>query len=250
MLKQMSEHFEQKVPEDYNLCVNFEVESEGDEAFEWHLSCGGGRAVWGPGHLTDVDVTFSMDRDTLGNVYSGKWSGLTAAGRAHLSESAPLDFNTGRPNSLKRIVRLACTVVRLFIGHLRRFSISREFMRSGYYFLSHFFSAETPTRVRFGAEHTRRIHGGDAAALFYHPGLRSAYYMVRPGQVLNEDGAKDPMHQCFILISGQGAVTICDKESPARPGEAIYIPPGTVHMLRPEGDEPVEIIWLAWGESA
>lgn len=94
------------------------------------------------------------------------------------------------------------------------------------------------------------MHGAGACPLFYHHGLRSAYYCVTTDDILNEDGARDPMSQAFLVNAGTAAATVGDREIEVSPGDAIYIPPQSVHMLRTDGPGPLEIIWLAWGEGA
>ncbi len=221
MLLEMSKAFEKKLPEDYEISVNLKVDE-----FVWHVVAKDGELKYGAGEMEDAEWTLSMSSDTLRKTYEAEWSGLTAAGRAHIQESAPINFTLPKDKP------------------------PLEAMQMGYFFMTHFFSPEYPTRIKFGPDHTRKIHGGNAAALFYHPGLRSSYYCVKPGEVLNEDGAKDPMHQSFIVIGGKGVAEIDEKELRVSSGDAVYVPPNTVHKLSPSEDEMIELIWLAWGEGA
>jgi len=226
-----------KVPADYNLRINLEIAGVGGKAGEgmgesagpeltWHVVSQDGGLEYGPGLLEEADTTLKLNTDTLWRLYSGQWSGLGAAGRAHIRESAPLDFSI--PPGVHPL----------------------EAMRRGYFFVTHFFSADVPTRVPFGEGHTRKVHGGHAAPLFYDRGIRSAYYRLEPGDVLNEDGARDPMHQGFIVIGGSGVATIGEHRFQVRQGQAVYIPADTIHMLAPDGPAALELIWLAWGERA
>lgn len=225
MLREMAAAYAGKIPEGYDLKANIVVR-DGDGETQWHVLSEGGQLTHGPGLAGDAQTTLTMTGETLAKLYRGQWSGLGAAGRAHIRDAAPIDFTI--PQGLHPL----------------------EAMRRGYYFLTHFFSVSSPTLIPFGPEHTRKIHGGHAAPLFYDAGLRSAYYRLEPGDVLNEDGAKDPMHQGFVVISGRGAATIGQRTLVVRAGQAVYIPANTIHMLRPEGGEPVELIWLAWGAKA
>lgn len=222
MLEAMSAAYAQKVQAGCELTVNISVDGERT----WHVTTREGRTTWGPGFLSGVDTVFTLSREALAKLFTGEWAGLTAAGRAGIRDPAPLDFTI--PDGVSPL----------------------QAMRSGYFFITHFFSTETPTRIRFGPGHTRKIHGGQATPLFYHPGLRSAYYRVTPADRLNEDGARDPLHQAFIVIGGRGWATVGDRRFPVAAGEAIYIEPNSIHLLETEGPDDLEIIWLAWGDGA
>jgi mannose-6-phosphate isomerase-like protein (cupin superfamily) len=231
MLVEMSRAYQAKLPPDCDLRVNIEVNTPpaagaSPAGFQWHVISSGGELTYGPGLVEGADTTLTLTADTLRRLYRGEWSGLGAAGRASIRDAAPLDFTI--PPGVHPLAA----------------------MRRGYYFVTHFFSVDVPTRVPFGEGHTRKIHGGHAAPLFYGEGLRSAYYRLEPGDVLNDDGARDPMHQGFIIIGGCGIATIGELRFNIRQGQAVYIPPHTVHMLTPGGPTAVELIWLAWGEKA
>jgi mannose-6-phosphate isomerase-like protein (cupin superfamily) len=86
--------------------------------------------------------------------------------------------------------------------------------------------------------------------LFYHPGFRSAWYLIKKGERLNEPGDTNPFPQGFIFISGEGFAKIGEETVPVRAGEAYYIPPGSDHVVWTESDQPLELIFLAWGEGA
>ncbi len=221
MLLDMSEAFEKKLPDDYNISVNIEV----DDTI-WHVSSKDGEFHYGEGKMEGAEWELYLDQDTLSKVYHGEWSGLTAAGRADIKEPAPINFSLPKDRS------------------------PLEAMQMGYFFMTHFFTPEYPTRIKFGHEHTRKIHGGNAAALFYHPGLRSSYYSLERDEVLNEDGAKDPMHQCFIIIGGKGTAEVDERKIEVSRGDAIYVPPNTIHKLWATDHDLLELIWLAWGEGA
>lgn len=226
MLTEMSEAFEAKVPPDYSLKACLEITTADSDTVQWYVSCADGRLQYGEGTIRDPDTTFSLGEETLEKLYAGTWNGLTAAGRASLSDPAPLNFS------------------------LPRGANPLDAMRRGYFLVTHFFNTSNPTTLKFGPEHTRKVHGAGACPLFYHHGLRSAYYCVTTDDILNEDGAKDPMSQAFLVIAGTGTATVGDNEIAVSPGDAVYVPPRSVHMLRTDGPDPLEIIWLAWGEGA
>jgi mannose-6-phosphate isomerase-like protein (cupin superfamily) len=94
------------------------------------------------------------------------------------------------------------------------------------------------------------VHGGHAIPLYYYPGFRSAWYLIKKGERLNELGDISPFPQAFIFISGKGFAKIGEKTMRVRAGEAYYIPPGSEHVVWTEGDNSLELIYLAWGEGA
>lgn len=229
MLSEMTESYRLKTPSDYDIRVNIKVlpaNGASGEPFCWYVSCESGVVSAGEGQLSDAQTTFTMAYETLHNMYTGLWSGLTAAGRAHIRDRAPLEFSL--PPGVHPL----------------------QAMQKGYFFLTHFFNKENPTCIRFGPSHTRNIHGAGAAALFYYPGLRSAYYAITSSDKMNADLAKDPFSQAFIVISGKGRAKIADRTMDVSKGMALYIPPGSIHILETDGPEPLEIIWIAWGPGA
>ncbi len=228
MLEEMAEMFKQKIPPDFAFCVNLEVStSEHDgAAYCYHVVCGSQNAELGDGKAHNALLTLTLDTHTLANLASGKWSGLTAAGRARARDSAPLDFVL--PEGVD----------------------ASQVMPTAIFFLTHFFNRHNPTRFKFGPEHVRKVHGAGAAVLFYAPGLRSAYYAVFPEDRANADMATDPFFQAFIVIGGEGRATIGQNTFPVSKGDVLYIPPDHIHILETDGPEPLEVIWLAWGAKA
>lgn len=74
--------------------------------------------------------------------------------------------------------------------------------------------------------------------------------MVKPGERLNEPGDRNPFPQAFVFIAGEGWTTIGDQTVRVRAGEAYYVPPNAEHIVWTERDEPLVLIYLAWGEGA
>ena len=105
-------------------------------------------------------------------------------------------------------------------------------------------------KILLGEEHSRLVHGGHVVGLFYDKGLRSAWYAVNKGERLNSPDDSNPFPQAFIFLSGKGKAQIGDKVISVKGGEAYYIPPGSSHVAWTEEDEPLELLFLAWGEGA
>lgn len=174
----------------------------------------------------DSEVTFMCNIGLLNKIYSGEITGLTAIARENMSDDAPLNiqFNPKAP-------------------------FTKELMNQVYHFIQKFFNPTNPVKIDLDKSHARMIHGAWALPMFYHSGFRSAWYMVEKGQRINNPGDTNPYAQAFVIISGNGYAQIGDCEIPIHGGEAYLIPPETEHMLWTDED-PVVIIYLAWGEGA
>ena len=73
---------------------------------------------------------------------------------------------------------------------------------------------------------------------------------MKKGELLNEAGDTNPFPQAFIFISGEGFATIGDETVQVSGGESYYIPPGSDHIVWTESEDPLVLIWIAWGEGA
>jgi mannose-6-phosphate isomerase-like protein (cupin superfamily) len=82
------------------------------------------------------------------------------------------------------------------------------------------------------------------------PGMRSAWYLLKKDERLNEPGDINPFPQAFIFISGEGFAKIGDKTIRTKAGESYYIPPNSDHVVWTESKESLVLIFLAWGEGA
>ena len=105
-------------------------------------------------------------------------------------------------------------------------------------------------QILLGEEYSRMVHGAHAIPLYYHPELRSAWYMVKKGERLNEPGDTNPFPQALIFISGEGVAKIGEKTIKVKADESYYIPPSSDHVVWTESDEPLVLIFLACGEGA
>ena len=54
-----------------------------------------------------------------------------------------------------------------------------------------------------------------------------------------------PTHEFYFVMSGRGIMTIADEEQPIAPGDLVYIPPDTVHSLRPDGAAAIHCFCFA-----
>ena len=225
MLQDMAENFCHKIPDVLSLIVQIDIQPAQQL---WHVIVEPGKRVTvGPGSDARARFVLTTTEETLHRIYTGQMTALTAAGRASMSDPALLDFKMGKGLKLTP-------------------EIHTELLA----FIQRFFNCSDPERILLGEVHARVVHGGHAIPLYYHPGLRSAWYLVKKDDRLNEPGDTNPFPQAFVFISGQGFAKIGDKTIKVRAGESYYIPPGSDHVVWTENDEPLVLIFLAWGEGA
>jgi mannose-6-phosphate isomerase-like protein (cupin superfamily) len=54
-----------------------------------------------------------------------------------------------------------------------------------------------------------------------------------------------PTHEFYFVMSGRGIMIVADEERPVGPGDLVYIPPDTVHSLRPTGGGAIHCFCFA-----
>jgi mannose-6-phosphate isomerase-like protein (cupin superfamily) len=170
--------------------------------------------------LQNCDIKITLSKETLQQVAKYEKDGFALAGRARMSDVRPINFEflnrEKAPQSIEAIKRL------------------------GTYFL-------LPGRIKIREirhELAGEAHGASPIPLAYWEGLRSAWYFIDEGQIINEAGEKDPYPQLFIALSGKGTVIVADEEFELQPKRVVYIPPNAIHQIRAK--ELVELIWIAW----
>jgi len=225
ILETMSRVFKSKIDEEYSVIVQFDIT---DKKESWHVIVEEGRKVSvGKGPHERAGFFFVTTSDTLQLIHDGKITAMTAAGKAEGSDYAPLDLKLAEGLELTPEVRT-------------------QF----YTFLYRFFNPSVPERILLREEHSRVVHGAHVVALYYHPGFRSAWYLVKKGENLNEPGDTNPFPQAFIFIEGEGFAKIGEKTIKVKEGESYYIPPNSDHVVWTESDKPLILIFLAWGDGA
>lgn len=225
MLQDMADGFSRKISGDLALRVQLEIQQGPGP---WHVivepRC---RVTVAPGPDPQSHVILVMTERMLRKLYTGQMTALTAGAKASVSDPAPLEYRLGPGQSF-----------------------SPQLYADMLYFLQHFFTCTEPERIVLDESYARKVHGANAVALFYQPGFRSAWYQVKKGEQLNEPGDTNPFPQAFVFISGVGWTRIGEKTLPVRAGEAYFVPPGSDHIVWTDEEEPVTLLWLAWGEGA
>lgn len=223
ILKQLTESYAAKNRKDSQVCVNFQIDEE-----MWHvIAKESEEPILNNGEHPEPDFVVVVSEEVLNQLASGDISPLTAAGRESLHQSAPLDFRL--PDGVAFSMELYHRVIR---------------------FVQRFFNAMPGECVKMDEGRSRLVHGGHVIGLFADAGFRSGWYQVQPGERLNNPGDTNPFPQAFVVLSGGGTVQIGDKMMDVEPGCAYYIGPDTEHMIEPAVDQPVTLIWMAWGDGA
>lgn len=172
-------------------------------------------------------VVFTASIDTYNRIYDGEMSAMTAVGRASVTEPAPLDIILANGMTLGKVN-----------------------WDWAYYTLGNFFNVHPANRTLLGIEHSRKVHGGNAVALFYSVGYRSAWYHIGRGEMLNESGERDPFNQSFVILSGSGTAQIGNDTIQLQANEAYYIRPMQEHRVWSDTEKGITLLWNAWGSEA
>jgi mannose-6-phosphate isomerase-like protein (cupin superfamily) len=205
--------------------VQFDIRP-GDRS--WHAEVfPDGRLELAVGASESAVFIFVTEESTLLDILEERMTGFTAAAQATGADAVPLAVKSTEAAG--------------------RLSNPRNALLG---FTQDFFNRSWPERIRLGEEHSRVVHGAHAIPLYYGQGFRSAWYMVKKGQRLNEPGDTNPFPQAFVIISGAGMAKIGDLTIRVRAGESYYIPPESDHVLWTENDDGITLIWFGWGEGA
>ena len=111
--------------------------------------------------------------------------------------------------------------------------------------MNFFFSPGLVKSKTLSPEYAGEAHGAHPIPLVYWDGLRSSWYHVPQGTVLNESGETDSYPQLFVILEGGGRLVLDEMAAEVKSGRVYYIPPNSVHMVKAEND--MKLIWIAWG---
>jgi len=223
-LREMSKFYTAKKPDDLQIKVHLLIGDEDGYLVEMGKN---DIKVKEAGIENQGDIGLVMSEETFDKLSSGKWNGMTAAGRANMSDPAPLDFRVPEGQGM-----------------------DAQKLQMMYHFLIHFFSKEYPTITKLGKEHSRKVHGGNAVPIAYGHGIRSAYYSIEKGDQINED-EQDPWNQVFTVLSGTGTAVIDGEKVELEKNISVHVPPNTAHIVKKEeGSDELELLWIAYGEQA
>ena len=63
-----------------------------------------------------------------------------------------------------------------------------------------------------------------------------------PGGTLAASHTHEAEEEILYVISGRGAIIAREEEIPFEPGVAVFIPPGTPHRIRADGEETLRVV--------
>jgi len=70
-----------------------------------------------------------------------------------------------------------------------------------------------------------------------------AHAMLRPGEASRPHRLRTSS-EVFVIMGGEGTISVDDETAPVAPGRAVYVPPGAVQHLRNTGSEDLIFICL------
>jgi len=228
IIKDLAVSYQTKAGNEEKGC--FGIEIRGKEGGQWYILIEPEKKVTvHKGEPQEPTFIFTIDLDTLRKIYNGQLNALTAAGKARASDSAPAD-------------------IKFMIGAQPTPEIMEEIFHYGFYF----FGRGNPEIVYFDEKHSRFVHGGNVVVFYYTQGLRTAWYQIKKGMVVNkeEEDQVNPFPTIFICTRGQGKAKLGEKTITLKKGIMVFIPAGMSHMFWNEKEEPVEGIIIMFGPGA
>ena len=175
-------------------------------------------------------LVYATDPETFRRILSGDMSALTALAQARASDPTPLRVEAvnGRAFDAEALAELQSV-------------------------LFHFFTTGAPEIVPLGIEHSRVVHGAQAAPIYYGDSLRTSWYGIAPGQHVNEDPADqvNPFPSIFIFMdAGSARARIGGAPVDLEDDQAIFVPAGVAHEFWNPGEETATFILIMFGENA
>ncbi len=226
ILKEWSTSFADKIDSNYYAVVNF---SATDNDAAWHIIFRNKAFTLHENLHDSANFAFKSTLEHYNKIYRGEMTGFTSVGRENMSDSTPLDGAMYRP-------------------------VTNHLMNDVLFFIQRFFNTSPQDKVILKKENSRIVHGSSAIPLFYQQnddiGVRSAWYLIEKGNQVNKPGDTNPFPQYFIITKGQGYAKIGNDTIKISANESYYIAPGLEHIFWNESDEPIELIFLAWGKGA
>ena len=166
------------------------------------------------------DMRITMEADIFNRILSGEADFGALIGRSKMSDIRPINGEFLNPKK------------------------SSQLMEVLYAFMTVFF---TPGKVKIRQlrkDFAGDAHGAHPIPIVYWDGVRYAWYVINKGEILNEAGERDSYPQAFVLLKGEGTVSLENIQIDIEPNKVIYIPKNAVHKIIAK--EEIELLWLAW----
>lgn len=226
ILNNWSNSFCNKIDSSYNGIINFTMT---DKDLAYHIIIKNNNYTLVEGTNDNSNFTFKSSFAHYNKIYRQEITGFTSIGRENISDKTPLDVDVHKP-------------------------MTSNVMNDILFFVQRFFNTSIHDKVILKEEYSRIVHGAHAIPLFYQKnddiGVRSAWYLINKGQKINEPGDTNPFPQYFIVKKGQGYAKIGNDTLKIKENESYYVAPGLDHVFWNEMEEPIELIFLAWGKGA
>lgn len=129
-------------------------------------------------------------------------------------------------------------------------------VQSRYYIaLSHFFMPGTHGTVevtRFSRDNSLQTHGVQATALHMLKAVRILHFSIASGEVANDDERLEfsQVPNLFIVTHGQGTLETDQGTIALEPGVSAFVPQYAKHVIRSEGDAPLEGVLILYGDNS
>ncbi|GJM10728.1 MAG: hypothetical protein DHS20C11_30040 [Lysobacteraceae bacterium] len=171
---------------------------------------------------------FTTSAEVLAQIDQGQLSGLTAMGAATSDQVTPLDVLSVegyvRPDNYDAILRPL---------------------------IFHFWTRGQPETVPLSIQHSRVVHGAPAVVMYYAEDFRSAVYHIPAG--LGRDMAPTltvPFPRVLVVMSGSMTGAVGDNEFTIDRGQLVFLPPNIPAQLWNDNDQPLEFMFLMFGDGA
>lgn len=184
------------------------------------------------GKPTARTFSFELSSQTLRQLDEGSINPLTAAGKHSGADKAPLE--TGNLNGFTDDTP----------------EVRAQVLRA----LFSFWTRGLPERVQISLERARVLHGAPGVLLYYAPGFRSVWHVIRPGERIDNhhgQGTGQPWDSLIVVIkAGGGKAKIAGKEVKLADKEAVFVPARAPMDLWTDSGEALEIVLLMFGGKA
>ncbi len=130
--------------------------------------------------LVEPAVRITMTSEILDKILKREADAFALAGRSHIKEERPIDFDTLDPNRASEVM---------------------ETIKS---FATFFFNPGKIKTSELRLDLAGDAHGARPIPLVYWKGLRYAWYHIPAGTTLNEKEEIDPWPQTFVVFKGTG----------------------------------------------
>jgi mannose-6-phosphate isomerase-like protein (cupin superfamily) len=75
-----------------------------------------------------------------------------------------------------------------------------------------------------------------------------AWVVVEPGTTMRRHVNPEGESEIFFFVDGSGVMEVASEEQRVAPGQTVLVPPGLPHSLHNDGDRPLRLLALWWGD--